>query len=347
VPHLSRFSVALISVLTALAAGVGPSPRTLASAAAPAPFQASSCAAGIPAPVACDRTLGVALTVPRGWSVVPPGKLQSGTLAFWTLTPGTQEPPLRLVIAPIGLATSCGDAQAARAVADAMIRASNSPRPIMSVPGAIGGAPAVTLNGLPGAPDYSSEIVVAHDGAVYSISTFGSGGSLGGSPTLTSDQRAALSSLRFIARSGPFPSRPDRFVTPALRGCAAVRPERLSLEDVLAVSPLTLYVDGLAFAPAQPVTLHMTWRGIPLASARPRYTSYTSYEIVRPGRTGFFVARLSVPVSGAMFASFTAHIVATNARGACRAVLDTTFRDTGGGIIPTRMTMSNCGGASE
>ncbi len=61
---------------------------------------------------------------------------------------------------------------------------------------------------------------------------------------------------------------------------------------------------------------------------------------------GVFVARLPVPVSGAAFASFTARIVTTDARGACHATLDTTFRDTGAGIIPPRMTPGACGGAS-
>lgn len=123
-------------------------------------------------------------------------------------------------------------------------------------------------------------------------------------------------------------------------------PERLALEDVLAVSPLTLYIDGAAFAPAQPVTVRMTWRGMPRAGTKPRYTSYTSYVTVRSDASGFFIARLPVPVSGAAFASFTAHVVATDARGACRATLDTTFRATGASIIPTLMTPGACGSAS-
>ena len=77
-PRLSRPSVALIGVFIALAAGIAPFPRTLASATTLDPLQAPTCAVGVPAPVVCDRTLGMALTVPKGWSVVPPGKLQPG-----------------------------------------------------------------------------------------------------------------------------------------------------------------------------------------------------------------------------------------------------------------------------
>jgi hypothetical protein len=175
------------------------------------------CGPSVPGPAVCDRLLGVALTVPKGWSVVPREKFPPGYLAFWTHIPGSQEPPSHLVIEPVGLASACTDGQAALAVAEALARTTTSRHPIMRRRSIVAGAPAVYLYGLPATPEPSVQIVVAHRGAVYQLIFPGS------TRALQPDQWHALASLRFIPRIGPFPRRPDDpFLTRALRHCATV-----------------------------------------------------------------------------------------------------------------------------
>jgi hypothetical protein len=107
-----------------------PAPPVFAHTLAHAIRQAT-CAPGVPAPAVCDRVLGVGLTVPKGWSVVPREKFPPGYLAFWTLIPGNQAPPSHLVIEPVGLASACTDTQAALAVAEALARTTTSAHPIL------------------------------------------------------------------------------------------------------------------------------------------------------------------------------------------------------------------------
>jgi len=183
------------------------------------------------------------------------------------------------------------------------------------------------VGGLPGSPDFGLEIVVASGGVVYGLFTFGSGGSLGGYATLTSDQKSVLSSLHFIPRSGPLPGQPNRTVASALHGCATVEPAQLSFSDVMNLSPLMLFVDGSYFSPRRAVTVRLSWQGTLIPGRRSRYTTYTVYRIVFPNRDGAIAATLPVPVQEAAFTSFTAHIVATDTRTGHRlATLDQVFK---------------------
>ena len=81
----------------------------------------ATCAPGVSAPAVCDRALGVALTLPKDWSVAPPGKFPPGTLDFWTVVPGRDEATLHLSIDPLASTTACSDAQAVLAVANAAV----------------------------------------------------------------------------------------------------------------------------------------------------------------------------------------------------------------------------------
>jgi hypothetical protein len=205
-------SPALLVLLAGLLGSTLAPAAARASTASPPRGTTPSCAAGVPAPAVCDHTLGLALTIPTGWSVVPRDKFPPGVLAFWTLMPGSQEPPQDLVIEAVGLATSCSDAQAATAVALAKTTHTSFPTPPRLR--YVAGAPGVFLSGIP-SPQPSVQVVVAHHGAVYQLIFPGT------AHNLKPHQRQAFASLRFISRSGRFPSRRDPFITPALRACAA------------------------------------------------------------------------------------------------------------------------------
>jgi hypothetical protein len=178
----------------------------------------ATCAPGVAAPAVCDRALGVALTLPKDWSVAPPGKFPPGTLDFWTVVPGRDEATLHLSIDPLASTTACSDAQAVVAVANATSRIPHYPQPITRTPMIVAGAPAIALRGLPGEPDFGQEIVLAHGGLLYGIYTFDYART-----ALTPAQRQALASLRFISRRGRFPARPNAALARALRSCNTIR----------------------------------------------------------------------------------------------------------------------------
>lgn len=219
--YLRVSSLAMFAIWTAVAGG-GPLP-------APAPTRCT-------AKTVCDRTLGIALKLPASWTVVPPGRFPAGTLAFWTRMPGTQEPPLHLVIDPLGPAWTCSDAQAVIAVADVLSRTTLSPRRITRRSLTVGGTPAIMITGLPGSPTYGLTIVIAHQELVYRIDTFGS-------TVLTLAQRHSLTSLQFIARSGPFPSHADPTIARVLRTCTTAPAAQLSPGSIVKTSSFIPFVD--------------------------------------------------------------------------------------------------------
>ncbi len=115
---------------------------------------------------------------------------------------------------------------------------------------------------------------------------------------------------------------------------APPRPQ-LALADALGTSPLTLYADGVGFPVARLVRVVLSWQGTPLSRQQPRYTSYTAYQIVRPSSGGALTARLSVPVQATAFATFTARVVATDARtNAPLAAVTGAFTNKGGALTP-------------
>jgi len=325
-----RRPLALLALLTTLATGSAHAPLAHANAAQPARRPAASCVSGVSAPTVCDRALGVALTVPTGWSVTPPGHVPPGALAFWTVVPGRQDATLHLIVEPVGLVGYCGDAQAAVAVADALTAGINSYRPILRDQNTVAGVPAVFLTGLPGAGP-NVQIIVVHNGAVYHLIFPGT--------ALQPDQRLALASLLFIPRVGPFPGVVDPGLTPALRACATVQTGRLSLADTLGTDPLTLYADGAGFPASRAMTARLSWRGTPLPRQRPRYTFYTTYQTVRATSGGVLTVRRSVPVRATAFAAFTVRVVATDARtGTTLATVTRRFRNSGGTLTPAPVT---------
>ena len=324
--HPYRRPLVLFTLLTILASGSVYAPLARASAAQLTWRYASSCASGVSAPALCDRSLGVALTVPTGWSVTPPGHVPPGALAFWTVVPGRQNATLHLIVEPVGLARNCGDAQAATAVADALVAGANNSQPILRDQNTVAGAPAVFLTGLPGAGP-SIQVIATHNGAVYHLIFPGS--------ALQPDQRLALTSLRFVPRIGPFPGSVDPGLTHALRACAAAQTARLSLGDALGTDPLTLYADDAGFPASRAVTVRLSWQGTPLQRQRPRYTSYTTYQITRTTSQGALTVRLSVPARATAFATFTVRVVATDTRaGTILAMVSSTFRNSGGVLTP-------------
>jgi hypothetical protein len=113
------------------------------------------------------------------------------------------EPPLgldyniRLLIGPDGTTNDSNSTHAAATAADKLIAGYRGHVHPTRYAVRYGSAPGVLIRGLPGSPGPDGIIILAHEGALYSIIAPG--------PTLAPDQQQALGSLRFIARTGPFP----------------------------------------------------------------------------------------------------------------------------------------------
>ncbi len=119
---------------------------------------------------------------------------------------------------------------------------------------------------------------------------------------------------------------------------APPRPQ-LTLAGALGTSPLTLYAAGVGFPAARRVRVRLSWQGTPLPQQRPRYTPYTSYQILRPLSGGALTAQLSVPVPATAFAAFTVRVVATDARtNAPLAGVTGAFTNKGGVLTPATVT---------
>lgn len=227
--YIVRRSLALMAILALLVLSPAHPPYASAGGAPSTVSTGSSCPSGLPPAAVCSRALGLALTPPAGWTAAPPGKFAPGILAFWTLTPGVQEPPLHLVIAPVGVTTACSDAQAATAVAKALARLPNAPQPTTRTSLIVAGAPAVIIRGLPGSPTYGLTIVVAHGGLVYSIATFAWYTASPRSVARRSHQAsvkpwpACASSCAPAPSPATLPGHPTPTMARALRSCAAAR----------------------------------------------------------------------------------------------------------------------------
>lgn len=166
-----------------------------------------STVAAVPTVTVTDAALGVSLTVPRRWVREPTARVGPGQLAFTLPRPaGQQEGSYRLLVAALGLTDRRDPMQAASAWACGLTR--GLPHPIQRVRVSYGGVPGLMLRGMPGRGAHI-QIVLAHRGAVYLITAYGT--------DLASDQRAALASLRFVPRRGPFPLPKAQ---PAVRPCS-------------------------------------------------------------------------------------------------------------------------------
>lgn len=161
---------------------------------AQAPIRTAAVAAA-PTVTVTASALGVSLTVPRRWIREPMTRVGPGQLAFTLPLPaGRQEGSYRLLLAALGLTHLRDPMQAASAWACGLTR--GLPHPIQRVRVSYGGVPGLMLRGMPGRGAHI-QIVLAHRGAVYLVTAYGT--------ILAPDQRAALASLRFVPRRGPFP----------------------------------------------------------------------------------------------------------------------------------------------
>jgi len=135
----SRIPLLAAFALCAALASSPSAPRRAAAGSLPtAPHSTTACVAR----AVCDRSLGVALTLPAGWTVAPMGKFGPGALAFWSIVPHAVNATLHLVVSPLGKAATCTNSQAVRAVALALaaqappshIPSSASLRPLATLP---------------------------------------------------------------------------------------------------------------------------------------------------------------------------------------------------------------------
>lgn len=104
---------------------------------------------------------------------------------------------MRLSVQPLGTADTTDEATAAATAADQVVQRGGGAASVTRTPITVGGLKGVMLQGMPGPANV--QIVLAHGGALYNVVTFDSN-------ALQADQRQALASLHFIARSGSLPS---------------------------------------------------------------------------------------------------------------------------------------------
>ncbi|HEX6508371.1 MAG TPA: hypothetical protein VF221_12125 [Chloroflexota bacterium] len=142
----------------------------------------------------CEHTLGIALTLPAGWKRLPPSKVAPHEIDL--VRPGSGVTyNLRLVIRPFSVTSLSNSLASARLAANKFIAAERATG-VTQRSARYAGSPAIVLRGLPG-PGPAADILLAHGRYVYLIIVPGR--------TVGADQQAALSSLRFIPRIGPFP----------------------------------------------------------------------------------------------------------------------------------------------
>ncbi len=294
--HVRSF-LALSAVLALGAAGP---PRALtARAAPPAPAPA---VVTCPALATCDTALGVSVVPPAGWSAAPAGQYTPGALTFVRAMTSSLGGKLRLSVQPLGTITTSNAVTAAMAAADALVARSNGSLPVTRTMVTVGGVPAVALQGLPGQQP-TLQTVVAYGGATYDIVTFGGA-------TLQPDQRAALATLRFIPRVGPFPPAdvPGPFVP------AQGNPRRL---PVLTARPavsatVTIYVQGAVFRPGEAVSVRVYWTGVPRRAVQPYDLYYTLFQNLIVDRQGSLDTAFSIPTAPQTYRSYSVTVIASD-----------------------------------
>ncbi len=164
-----------------------------AVASGPAPSDTSGCSPG----AVCDLALGVGLVPPAGWQRLPPGSFPPPTLAWFVGSPLGSVNHIRLVIRSDGRSSDHDDARAAATAANALISGYSNRASITRYPVRYGSVPGLLIRGLPGDPVPYAFIILAHQGALYSVLAPGS--------RLAVDQQQALAGLRFVTRIGPVP----------------------------------------------------------------------------------------------------------------------------------------------
>lgn len=155
-------------------------------------------ASACPPRTVCDRALGLALTPYATWQRLAPPQVPQHVIILATRTASDVDYDVRLHISAWGTTMNRNDVEAARIGANRLIHGFRTAPHVSRILVHYGGAPGVLIRSLPPTPGPTVDIVLAHAGAVYLIIAPGS--------ALAADQRAALASLRFISRNGPFPS---------------------------------------------------------------------------------------------------------------------------------------------
>ena len=82
---------------------------------------------GCPAGTVCNTAIGVALRLPRGWTVAPPGHAPFDELTLVTIVAGRPDMDLHLAIEPFGTTTARDALAAAGAGADAQMQGVTTP----------------------------------------------------------------------------------------------------------------------------------------------------------------------------------------------------------------------------
>jgi len=186
IPVLAVLAVAVCLPGHAVAGGPAPSGNT-----------------GCPSGAVCDLALGVGLVPPAGWQRLPPGNFPPPTLAWFVGPPSGSVNHIRLIIRSDGRSSDRDDARAAAIAATSLIGLYSNRASITQYPVRYGSAPGILIRGLPGTPEPYSFIILAHQGALYSVLAPGS--------RLAVDQQQALAGLRFITPIGPVsPANPPR-----------------------------------------------------------------------------------------------------------------------------------------
>src|SRR2546430_6709300 len=136
-----------LRALCPFAMGVAPATSLVSPAATLAGgVPRSSCPVGM----VCNTAIGVAVRLPRSWTVEPPGHSAFNSLTLVTIVPGRQNMDLHMDIEPFGTTTARDPLAAAEAGADAATQGVTIP--VTRTALAVAGVPAVRLRGLGGAP---------------------------------------------------------------------------------------------------------------------------------------------------------------------------------------------------
>ncbi len=256
--HGQQAAIVLALLVAAMASG-----RQSGAAAAHGPLASPARMGGCAPETVRNSALGVTLTLPPGWQEAEPGHYAPWAVVLYVpAAAGQVENNLRLSIEPLGTTADSNDARAAAAAATRATRGLTLP--ITRRPFTVAGAPGVLLRGMPGAkPDLT--IIVAHKHALYQIITFGG-------ETFAADQRAALASLRFIPRVGPYP-----MTTPSANA-SAPRPPSLALtvRESGRLGGVSVEATGQGYHPNETLVLEGCWIGAAAPARR----------LVRPGPNG-------------------------------------------------------------
>lgn len=144
----------------------------------------------------CDPHLGISLRLPPGWSVVGTKQLAGSNQVAFAAPGGTGlSYNLRLIARAFAVTSITNSKRSASRVATKLIKAERTPEPFQS-PVHYAGTFGLLISGLPGGETPALDVILARHQFVYQLILPGR--------KLAPDQRAALRSLRFISRTGPF-----------------------------------------------------------------------------------------------------------------------------------------------